>query len=80
MANLRLNLRVPGRHYASHAEAQNVSLDPTQQVFGISNGMCPECRKFFSKVAQSTNTPKIVADPDSIKIFHPKGSIDEISH
>jgi Pretoxin HINT domain len=75
-----LDRGVPGRHYASHAEAQNLALNPTQEVFGVSNAMCIECKKFFSNVAQATNSPKIVADPESIKIFHPDGSIDVIPH
>ncbi len=65
---------IPGRYYASHAEAQSAALAPNQPM-GVSNMMCSTCQDFLSVLAQNRNNIQVVADPYVTRIFYPNGRI-----
>lgn len=60
----------PGTYYASHAEVQLASLAPNQPI-GVSNPMCTECQRFFSRLATFTGQIQYVKDPIQLWIFKP---------
>lgn len=69
---------VPGRYYASHAEAQLLALN--ERAIGVSNelGVCDSCQQFFSSVASYCRMTFVVADPDTVYVFKPDGNVRRI--
>lgn len=61
----------PGSFYACHAEKQLSLL--TEEPIGISKGMCPNCKKYFKKLAVFEKRTIYTADPKSIQIFYSNG-------
>lgn len=61
----------PESFYACHAEKQLSLL--TKEPIGISKGMCPDCKKYFKKLAVFEKRTIYTADPKSIQIFYSNG-------
>jgi len=67
-----------GKFQASHAEKQQVLLNPNKPI-GISKNRCPDCQLFFQRVAVQRNRSQIITDPIKTRIFYSDGTIEEIS-
>jgi Domain of unknown function (DUF4157) len=61
-----------GKHYASHAEKQQIVKAPNQPV-GVSRPMCADCIDFFQKEATFRGQPQVVSDPYTTRVFEPNG-------
>ncbi len=64
---------VPGRFYGSHAEVQMPEIAPNEP-FAVSKGMCPECQRYYTAIAQDSGMIQVVADPYRVRIFYPNGT------
>lgn len=67
---------LPGRYNASHAEKQLSVL--SDKPIGISQPMCKDCQDYFKKLSVSEGKEYVTADPKTIRIFKPDGSVQEI--
>jgi len=65
---------VPGRFYGSHAEVQMPEIAPNEP-FAVSKGMCPECQRYYTAIAQDSGLTQVVADPYRVRIFYPDGTV-----
>ena len=66
---------VDGQYFASHAERQ-LSLTAKEPHIGVSKACCPDCKSYFSKLAQHENREWYVTDPKGTWIFRIDGTID----
>lgn len=67
---------IPGRYNASHAEKQLSVL--SDKPIGISQPMCKDCQDYFKKLSVNEGKEYVTADPETIRIFKPDGSVQEI--
>ena len=68
---------IPGQYYASHAEKQLSIL--SNEPIGISQPMCGDCQAYFKKLAIYEGKMYVTADPNTIRIFNPDGTVNEIN-
>ena len=68
---------LPGQAKASHAEKQ-LSLISDKPIGVASIDMCSDCQKYFSKLSIYENKAYVVADPSTVRIFNPDGTVTEI--
>ena len=68
---------VPGRYNASHAEKQLSII--SDKPIGISQPMCTDCQNYFKNLAISDGKVHITADSNTIRIFNPDGTVNEIN-
>ena len=66
---------VDGQYFASHAERQ-LSLTAKEPHIGVSKACCPDCKSYFSKLAQHENREWYITDPKGTWIFRIDGTID----
>jgi Domain of unknown function (DUF4157) len=67
-----------GTQLATHAEVQASIARPNQPIV-VSRVMCSSCYTYFRAEARFRGVRQIVADPQTIRVFKPDGSIDEFS-
>ena len=72
--NKLLDQGVPGRFNASHAEKQATIIAPDKAI-AVSEIICDNCRRFFVALARYRGKSLIVAEPKTVWIFRPDGSI-----
>lgn len=66
----------PGKYNASHAEKQLSII--SEQPIGISQPMCSDCQNYFKQLSIKSGKVYIIADTNTIRIFNPDGSVNEI--
>ena len=67
---------VSGRYNASHAEKQLSII--SDKPIGISQPMCTDCQGYFKNLAINEGKVYITADPKTIRIFNPDGTVIEV--
>jgi hypothetical protein len=63
-----------GKFNASHAEKQQAVRAPGRPI-AVDNAMCGDCQSLFTRLAEHSGKPQIVADPDVTRLFLPDGSV-----
>jgi hypothetical protein len=61
-----------GRSFASHAEVKMSALRPNKPI-GVSKEMCPQCQRWFRRLAKHRGTMQAVADPKNLHVFDSNG-------
>jgi hypothetical protein len=72
---------IPGAYNASHAEKQ-MAVERPGELIAVSSAMCMsygrgDCIPWFRALLRYEQTSQIVADPNTIRVFWPDGTITE---